>query len=107
MKHKDINEHPLLTEDQKKLARAMLKHDRAKTPADPYREPPRVEFNMLEFAKIALRAEAREYVEGRAGEVGDHLLRHAALLYAHEALAGLGGTAQARSLIEFLSKVLP
>lgn len=82
MKPKDITTHPLLDDDQRKLARTFKRI--AATKGD--------EFSMLDFASLVLRACARDYGntdidQDIAGAVNaDAALRHAAVLYVYEAL---------------------
>lgn len=81
MQLKEIKEHPLLDDDQRKVARALSKLSKREGK----------EFPALAFAEIALRAEAQNYAatsEDKISEVAfaDLKLRRAALLYVYEAL---------------------
>ncbi len=83
MTQKEIDEHPLLTSEQKLLARSLLRASKKGR-----------EFVMLDFAKVALRAQSRDY--GEASEQSYHdekyvarlerELYDAAILYVYEAL---------------------
>jgi hypothetical protein len=76
LRNADIDSHPLLDRDQRKIVKIFRNKDRSIT--------------MIDFAKIALRATARDYtnasVEGFSEAITDRALRHAALLYVYEAL---------------------
>lgn len=80
-----IKAHPILTSDQAVMCRAFARQ-RAKDGGEP--------FTLLEFAQIALRATARDYVEALSDDrprsvasiVADREHNQAAMLYAYEQL---------------------
>jgi len=77
----EIDAHPLLTRDQKKLCKIF--RDEAAKAGD--------EFTMLAFAEVTLRASGNDYAAvtnegGLQAAVNDAAHRRAALLYAYEAL---------------------
>lgn len=77
LKITEIKKHELLTSDQTVMCRAMRDESR-RTGED---------FTMHDFAKIALRACARNYADGvGAPIIADAELRRAAILYVYEAL---------------------
>lgn len=84
MTNAEINAHPLLTADQRKLCKIF--RDKSKER--------RESFTMLDFAAICLRATARDYAEAletRSCGCGDIVTadaehRRAAIFYAYEAL---------------------
>jgi hypothetical protein len=81
MTNAEINKHPLLTADQRKLCKIF--RDKSKER--------RESFTMLDFAVICLRATAHDYAEVlKAGDAttsaADAEHRRAAIFYAYEAL---------------------
>lgn len=75
VKNAEIDAHELLSADQRLLCKVMRNESRING----------YPFEMFDFAKIALRARARDYVENDSGRQ-ERDLQRAALLYVYEAL---------------------
>lgn len=81
MKKTEIDKHPLLDDEQKKMCRIFAQTAARKKEA----------FTMLQFAEVALRATGNDYADARDGEIHEQARtdlehRRAAVLYVREAL---------------------
>jgi hypothetical protein len=74
-KNAEIDAHELLSQEQRQLCKTLRNDSRSKG----------YPFAMFDFAKIALRARARDYSEADTG-MTERDLQRAAILYVYEAL---------------------